>query len=355
MRIITLIALLTLSLGMFAKSKKASELPFFTADNSSFKYTGRIDFTNPTVPRFWAPGVYIEANFQGPSCEILVVDEQIWGKQNYLTVIIDGTAKRLKLSGKVNRILVADSLKGKSHKLLICKATESNIGYLEFVGIRVEKLLKPDAIPERKIEFIGNSITCGTGSDLSEIPCGKGDWHDQHNAYLSYGPTTARALNASWMLTSYSGIGLIHSCCDISNVMDSIIDQINLNNNTIRWDFNRYQPDVVTVTLGQNDGIQDSATFCKAYVKFIGRLRGFYPKATIICLTSPMADEALTAFMKKALTSIVATTNNGGDKNVYHFFYSKQFASGCDSHPNLAEHGQIANELTAFIKEVKCW
>lgn len=356
MKIRVLCALLLLNLTASLLAKKADNLPFFTADNANFQYVGRVDFANPLLPRFWAPGVYIEANFQGSSCEVVVNDEQLWGKQNYLTVVIDnGTPKRLKLSGKENRILVADGLSGQSHKLLICKATESGIGYLEFVGISVEKLLKPDALPERRIEFIGNSITCGTGSDLSEVPCGKGDWHDQHNAYLSYGSITARALNASWTLTSVSGIGLIHSCCNLDRLMPDVIDKINLNNNTIPWDFGRYQPDVVTVTLGQNDGIQDSAAFCKAYVQFVNRLRGYYPRATIICLTSPMADAALTAFMKSALTSVVASVNESGDKNVYSFFYSKQYASGCDYHPSLSEHAQIANELTAFIKIVKCW
>ncbi len=356
MRKLILFLLVIVSFEAFSKEGKGSKIEFFAADNVNFQYVGRVDFANPKLPRFWAPGVYIEANFQGSSCEVVVNDELLWGKHNYLTVVIDnGAPKRIKLSGKENRILVAEGLNGKSHKLLICKATESGIGYLEFVGIRAKKLLKPDSLPERRIEFIGNSITCGTGSDLSEVPCGKGDWHDQHNAYLSYGPTTACALNARWALTSVSGIGLIHSCCNLDRLMPDVIDKINFNNNTISWDFNRYQPDVVTVTLGQNDGIQDSVEFCNAYIQFVNRLRGYYPKATIICLTSPMADAALTAFMKSALTSVVASVNESGDKNVYSFFYSKQYASGCDFHPNLAEHAQIAQELIGFIKSIKCW
>jgi hypothetical protein len=90
-------------------------------------------------------------------------------------------------------------------------------------SIRCAKLLKPLPKPTRKIEFIGNSITCGTGSDQSEIACGKGVWQDQHNAYLSYGPTVARQLNAQWSLSAVSGIGLIRSCCNLEIVMPQVL------------------------------------------------------------------------------------------------------------------------------------
>ena len=61
------------------------------------------------------------------------------------------------------------------------------------------------------MEFIENSITCGTGSDQSVVPCDKGVRQDQHNAYLSYSPAVARSFNAQWQLSAVSGIGLMHS------------------------------------------------------------------------------------------------------------------------------------------------
>lgn len=61
------------------------------------------------------------------------------------------------------------------------------------------------------MEFIENSITCGTCSDQSIVPCGKGVWQSQHNAYLSYGPAVARSFNAQWQLIAVSGISLMHS------------------------------------------------------------------------------------------------------------------------------------------------
>lgn len=360
MRTNILFILIICSLAVSTKAIQTSKeevLTFYGANNSNFQYTGRIDFSNPELPRFWSPGVYIQARFKGSSCEIQVNDEVLWGKShNYIIVVIDNNQpQRIKLTEKENKLKIAKNLDGKLHTLLICKVTEAGIGYLEFVGIRVQKLLNPNALPDHRIEFIGNSITCGTGSDTSVLPCGKGEWYDQHNAYMSYGPTTARLLGARWIQTSVSGIGLTHSCCNMDRVMPDVIDKINLNNNSITWDFSLYQPDVVTIMLGQNDGIQDSTIFCQAYINFIKRLRGYYPDATIICLTSPMADEKLLAFMKKSLSSVVATMNKNGDQNVSCFFFPKQFNNGCGDHPSLAEHAEIARELSSFIKTVKSW
>jgi lysophospholipase L1-like esterase len=351
----TLVALL-FSFERLNAQRAVRKLKFYPADHRSIQFTGRIDFTDPKLPRFWQPGVYITARFKGPACYVIVNDEVLWGKNhNYLEVIVDGKPVRLQTKAKLDTINVGGNLSDGGHTLVFCKNTEANIGYLELVGIRCFELIKPPSKPARKIEFIGNSITCGAGSDLSEIPCGKGVWQDQHNAYLSYGPVTARALRAQYHLSAVSGIGLMHSCCNMDIIMPQVYDKVSMRNDTIAWDFKKYQPDVVTVCLGQNDGIQDSAIFCNNYISFVERVRGYYPKAMIICLSSPMADARLAAFMKKTLSAVVSKMNKEGDRNISSYFFSKQYHNGCDGHPDLADHQLIAKELTAFIRKTMQW
>jgi hypothetical protein len=343
--------------GQTSQKKSSPKTTLFKADNPNFQYVGRIDFANVLTPRMWAPGAYINARFEGQSCEVLVNDELMGGSNhNYISIAVDDQpAKRIRLSEKNNRISVGENLSNGIHTLTICKSTESGIGYIEFEGLYCKKLVKPQPLPERKIEFIGNSITCGTGADRTEIDCGKGVWHDQHNAYMSYGPLTARALNAQWTLTAVSGIGLMHSCCNLDIVMPDVFDKVNLRSNAVTWDFKRYQPDVVTMCLGQNDGIQDSTEFCSRYVKFISQVKTQYPKATIVLLTSPMADPQLRRVMENYLTGIVNYEQNNGVKDIHPFFFSKGFNSGCDSHPDLAEHKIIADELTIYLKKTMNW
>ena len=300
--------------------------------------------------------MYITAKFKGSECELLVNDQELWGKNhNYIEIKVDDNKPfKVQTKQKDNVIKIATGLSAGEHTVVICKNTESNIGYLEFVGLRCKALLPLPAKPKRKIEFIGNSITCGTGSDQSDIPCGKGVWQDQHNAYLSYGPTIARQLNAQWSLSAVSGIGLIHSCCGMEILMPPVFDKIDLRGDSIKWNFKNYQPDVITVCLGQNDGVQDSVTFCSAYVKFIHSLRSHYPAAQIILLTSPMGDATLTLVLKRYLSGIKNAVKKK-DKKVDTYFYSKQYYHGCDYHPNLEEHKEMAKELGTFIKKKMKW
>ena len=347
---------LSLVAAHLAKGALSQEaLPLITADNKDIRYVGRIDFSDPKLPRFWSPGVYIQAKFTGTSCDVVLNDEVLYGKShNYVEIAVDDQKPfRVQTTGKTNTIPAASGLSDGVHTITVCKDTEAGIGYLELVGFRCAGLVSL-SLPKRKLEFIGDSITCGASSDLS-IPCGKDQWYDQHNAYLSYGPATARALNAQWHQTSVSGIGLMHSCCDMKNTMPDVFGKMNLNSGSAPWDFTKYQPNAVTICLGQNDGEQDPAAFQASYIKFIQQVRAAYPKAKIICLTSPMGDAKLTAYLKDNLTQIANKMHQAGDKNVSTFFFSRSWNSGCGGHPDIAEHQLIAAELTTHLRAQMHW
>ena len=350
---------------------------WFAADNPNIQYMGRIDLSNPKLPRFWDPGAVVRFHFRGPQCRIVlhdqVPDEKV---HNYVLVLVGGNlgVYRVKLAGQTDTLTVLGNGKawmdGRAltsqvessrwtlkpdphgdHTVTICKATEG-IGWMEFAGVFADALLPPPALPDRKIECIGNSITCGAGSDTRDIPCGHGEWYDQHTAWMSYGALTARALKAQWHLTAVSGIGLIHSCCQMTITMPEVFDRMDSRGNQGGWDFKQYQPDVVTVCLGQNDGIQDSTAFCSAYVRFVGHLRKVYPSARIVLLTSPMGNAELTAALKRYIGAVLQGTR---DPLVSSYFFSKQWSHGCGGHPDIKEHLEIAGELTGYLRGLMNW
>jgi len=330
----------------------------FPADDTRIQYTGRIDFTNPKLPRFWQPGVTATIRVEDVICDLIIQDEMLWGtNHNYMELVVDGMEIRMQTKSKRDTIKVGQYfMPGKKyHDIQLVKNTEANIGYIEFVAVRCAKLLMPPSKPIRKIECIGNSITCGTGSDMSVVPCGKGQWHDQHNAYMSYGSIMSRSLNAQCYLSAVSGIGLMHSCCNMNIIMPQVFDKISMRYDTIQWNFKNYQPDVVTICLGQNDGIQDSTMFCDSYISFLKTLRTYYPKSVFILLSSPMANDSLRNFMKATIISVQQSMKKNDDKKVYTYIFKKQYSSGCDYHPSLDEHKLIAKELTTFVKKVMNW
>lgn len=329
-----------------------SDFVFFKPTHHYIQYTGRIDFTDVNTPRFWQPGVYITTSFIGDSCGVVLQDQMRWGtNHNYIEIVIDEVATRVRLKTARDTIWAIAKFPKKVHTITIYKNTEANIGYIELLGFLSKQLQKPKDKPKLKIECIGNSITCGTGSDISEIPCGKGFWHDQHNAYLSYGALVARNLDAQFHLSSVSGIGLMRSCCNLKITMPQMFDKINLYDGDKAWDFKNYQPDVVTICLGQNDGIVDSASFSNHYFNFIQYLRKVYPNAQFICMSSPMAHSELFNFQKSNIQALVKKINQLGDNKVSCYFFSKQYNLGCDGHPSIEEHQMIADELLQFIQK----
>jgi lysophospholipase L1-like esterase len=352
-QLLLIIAFLSLNIELSAQSAV-----FYPANHDYVKYVGRADRSDKSKPKFWASGAYVQLAFSGTSFEVEIEDEMRYDKVlNYLEVKIDNEPSyRIQLKGKKNKLVLAKNLKKGKHIIVICKNTEAENGFIAFVGFRCEKLL-PSVLPVRKMEFIGDSITCGFGADESIVKCGdpKTNWYDQHNAWAAYGPTTARNLHAQWQISAVSGIGLIHSCCDKKILMPQVYNRIDLTDSNLQWDFKQYQPDVLTICLGQNDGIQDSIKFCNAYVNFTKKLRSYYPKARIIFLSSPMADAKLKTALIKYITAVKAELHKLGDQNLGSYFFTKRAISGCGSHPSLAEQQEMAAELTSYVKKTMNW
>ncbi len=337
--------------------KKGKTFTIYRGGDKRIKLIGRFDLTDSNKPKVWAPGAYFEFDFEGSFCEINITDQhKYFLNHNYIEVVLDHKKpKRIKLKRTHNKILIGEFLRDTKHHLLVCKNTESAIGYIQLKEVSCKKLLPLSKKSKRIIEFIGNSITCGNGSDQSQIKFGKGKWYDYHNAYLSFGAIIARRFDCDWMLSAVSGIGLTRSCCGNENTMPQVYNHIAFNLTEKKWNFHQQKPEVICITLGQNDGLQKVDIFVKTYIKFLQVVRKRNPKATIICCSSQMANERLTRFLERSITKVIALSKLKGDVNIYSFFYKKSYNSGYKKHPTVQQHNYIAAELGDFIKKTKNW
>ena len=337
--------------------KKRNTFTTFKGGDSRISLQGRFELTDSTHPKVWAPGAYFELFFDGPFCEVNITDEhKYYLNHNYIEVILDNKkSKRIRLKKAHNKILIGEFLKDTIHHLLVCKNTESGIGYIQLNHVTCRKLLPNAKKKTRLIEFIGNSITCGNGSDSSQIKFGDGKWYDYHSAYKSYGVLIARRFNANWILSSVSGIGLTRNCCKVEHTMPQVYHRIAFDQDSPIWKFPTKKPDVLCVTLGQNDGIQKEQIYEDTYVRFLKSLRKRYPKTTIICCSSQMANNKLKVHLEKCISKVIKRMNVKNDKNVFSFFYSRSYTSGYAKHPTLSEHKLIAIELGDYIQKIKGW
>jgi hypothetical protein len=331
------------------------ETSFFLGSDKRIQYVGRFDFSDEQAPKTWAPGAYLEFDCIGTEAFITIEDELRFGKtHNYIQLVIDGHSKRIKLKGKLNRIQLFTGKQSKKHHVLICKNTESAVGYLKIRGIQCKQLVRSLKRKKLVFEFIGDSITCGNGADSSSCSFGKGTWYDYHNAYFSYGARLARVFEADWILSAVSGIGMHHSCCGIKHSMPDVYEHVGFHQEHEKWSF-RIKPHIVFITLGQNDGSKAMHEYEKNYLSFLKRLRKQYSTSHFICSTSPMADRELKEKMNASIRKIVRIQKEKGDNKVHSFSYEGIYTDGYDKHPTITQHQQMKDELLQFVRSQKAF
>ena len=334
------------------------------ADNPNIQYVGRICFDNPKQPRFTFPGVQINARFTGTSLKMLCKPQS-----GYFMVRID-EAEPFKVAFRGERdsvVTLATALTKGEHLVRVMYIIEGYELKPDFRGFVLDKdgeLLDAPALPERRIEFIGNSITCGYGNESIE----KTDpfEYETENHYYTYAQLTARNLEAMAHVVARSGIGVYRSydgpkTGTPDNVMTTEYEYTNLYDRSERWDFSRYQPHVVCINLGTNDlstNNYDVKLLKQAYKRFLKQVRGHNPQAKIVYLCGSMLVGKELEIARKTLDEVVEEAHKDGDKEVYRFDFTPQNGDlyyGASWHPSLWQHQKMAAELTAYLRTLMHW
>ena len=128
-----------------------------------------------------------------------------------------------------------------------------------------------------------------------------------------------------------------------------------------KWDFCRYQPDVVCINLGTNDlstNNYDLELLKQGYQKLLKLVRQHNPKAKIVFLTGSMLYNQELKEACQLLDDITAEAKKAGDKEVYRFDMSPISGDafyGNDWHPNIYQDEKMAAELTAYLQKLMGW
>jgi len=152
--------------------------------DAHIRYSGRIAMTDSTAELSWS-ATSIKINFTGTAVSTTLKDER---SDNNYNVIIDGKVISVLHPEMAKKSYVlASGLSSGKHTLELFKRTEWAMGKTWFYGFTLNnggKILSAPPVPKRKIEFFGNSITCGyadldtTGRDRGTSP--------YENGYISY-------------------------------------------------------------------------------------------------------------------------------------------------------------------------
>ncbi len=342
-------------------TQNQNEVKKFKASHPNFNYFGRIEDTVKEGIILISPASSVEFSVNGKMVELLLNAGS--GSHNYIALEINGKYEgRRKIMPGMEDTRIILNLSKKENRIGIYKATEAASGEVIFKGIRAEALL-PGKIEKRStIEFIGNSITCGALADDSLVPCGRGVYHDQHNAYLAYGPRVARRLNTNYILSSVSGIGIYRNWNDEhlrEPIMPEVYENLYLNLDAGRKYVTSPAPDVISICLGTNDlsdgdGVSqrlpfNAEKFTQNYIEFVGMLLKSYPKTRIALLNSPMVSAEKSAVLTTCLEAV--KSNFEKEHLIQIFTFTLIRPGGCNYHPGIEDHKFMAEELAPFLED----
>lgn len=285
------------------------------------------------------------------------IDDQI--KEGYQVDVeeLNVSGKRIALTslGENVTYTLASGLKEGFHRIQILKASEQRLnGDTRWVVTALNsdancQILKTKTENKLKIDFYGDSITCGAGA-LGEQA--KGDYitNDNGDGTKTYAAFTARALNADCSVVSKSGLSVSAELTGKDLSLKKCWDNYSIHNST------KYQidseTDLVVINLGTNDtnavsqGKTDYATLTTDIVNVLTEMKQKYTKAKFVWCYGMMNEIPAT---KNAIND--AITQMGGEEAGFYYLTLTVDTTGGATHPTVNGHIASARKLVNFIEE----
>ena len=303
--------------------------------------------------RFGWPGVYFESRFSGESVSVAAAPGA-----DRLRLSIDG-AVRADLIGPGEVRVSIDGLAPGEHVARLDKVTESQEGSARFLGFGAGPgtAPRPAIRRQRQIEFIGDSYTVGYGDTAHGPQCSRAEVHDTTDTTQAFGPLVARRLDADYRIIAFSGFGVVRNYDGVAPGLSlpALYDR------AIPGEDRRFaeaasvlRPQLIVIALGANDFSTDlhpgerwpdrdalRADWRARYVAFVRMLMARQPRARFLLVgREPYSGD---------LEQVAAALNRETARPVATLHYEGLALTGCDHHPDLADHRALADRLAGAI------
>lgn len=334
---------------------EAPPLPVtIVSSNARVAYEGRFDTRAPAGPRCAWPASAVSLHFRGTALNVRLSDTN----NDEYQVVLDGKPSSVLVTRDGAHLYpVFAGTSAGTHTVTLVKRTEAFFGTTQFLGFQINQGGKLLPIPKRKprrLEVIGDSISCGYGNEAK-------DQHERfssatENAYFAYGAVAARTVGAEYTCIAWSGRTMWPK-----NTMGEIYDLALPLDPGSHWDFSKETPEAVLINLSTNDfsgAAPDKTGWTEGYKTFLARVRKNYPQAVIYCATSPMLGGETSKIAQDYLTQIVSDENATGDKNIRLMLFETQDSKngfGADWHPSLKTDALMAEKLATRLESDLGW
>ena len=321
-----------------------------------------------------------EFTFHGSRCDVTIAGDDNAspsGRDDLvrIAIYVDGVRVVDEMIDAQEKTFTAlDAAEARDVTVRIVKLSETAMSTCGIRAISVDDPdgIRPTPVRARRIEIIGDSITCGYGVD-DEVA----EHHfstTTEDVTRAYAYRMAEMLDADYSMASISGYGIIsgYTATGEEKVTAQQLPRFyeklgfsygafrELRAEDVRWDFGAFVPQIVVINLGTND---DSYTrddparreeYRAAYVGFLKVVRRNNPDAVILCTLGVMGDR-LYPMVEQAAADYAAQT---GDDNIRCMRFDVQRPEDgyvADWHPTAVTHGKAAEKLSAEIRRIMGW
>lgn len=356
------ILLLALLCAMTTDARPMKIVREYPASAPEVRYVGRTLVEGDNVSFDWS-GTYFEVRFTGSYLAIRASDT---GK-NYYNLIIDGENRGVVTTqGSETLVLLASGLAEGEHTARLQKRTEGEQGRTTVHAVLVfrdEKLLPAPPVRERHIEFIGNSLTCGFGTEgLAKDEPFK---PETENCDKGYACIIARYFGADYNLVAHSGRGVARNYGAPNTTSENTMaDRIanTFDEQQQPWPLfksaaSHYRPDLVVIHLGTNDFTTlphpSREEFRMAYERILYSLRGIYGLSVPILCVAPSKNDPAFEYVRE-----IATKTSAGN---IHFaailpgYCNDGSDLGSVGHPNYQGQRKMATALIPYVATAAGW
>ena len=279
-------------------------------------------------------------------------------ENQYARVYVDGDElETLQIQNGVNDYTLENSISKGKHKIKLLKLNEPAFSQMGLLKIHEGDYSFKEYENEysKKIEFYGDSITCGYGNLTDNSHPFSMETEDGAKAYTQL---CADKLGYENSVVSYSGIAMALS--PFNNTF-TMLDRYKTVDGYKDWDFSNYVPDAIVINIGTNDNTKLRSMTGNDYVdginKFYANLREmtlnlkeYAPNAKFIFAYNMML--TINDGLATCMESVCRELNEELDNEIAYVLEFTPNNKGADGHPSVEGHENAATVLADFIESI---
>lgn len=291
------------------------------------------DNSNSTL-EFNIIGSYVKLNYKA-NCSIGTNKIRVYIDDNDYLVSLPNT-------DTFNDFILVNNLENKPHHIKIVKVLEDQYSRIVIHHIETEKFVRVNRKPKLKIEFYGDSLTCGFGILGNETSINS----EVEDSTKSFAYLTANTLNANYSCLCYSGIGTVYKGYFPVNIQEIY----NMYSYSSKLPYkNNFKANVIVVYICTNDQqavLEDNTKlidFENNLKEFISKIKEYNKTASIIMCYG----------MCKLIESVDNTVIKVS-KMFEHTYSCKFYPNDIASigHPGVKANKDASNVLINLIKTI---